>query len=138
MEIPRHWRNQKIRYALVGARCEGCQKYLMPPPGVCPGCGSETLSEHQFSGRGTVYSYSTMVQGPQRFARQLPFSVALIELAEGPRIVAQLCDLGDLKPTVGMPVEMVTRKLHQDGSDGLIVYGYKFRPVLPCMDATAE
>ena len=31
---------------------------------------------------------------------------------------------------IGMKVEMVTRKLREEGSDGQIVYGYKFRPVL--------
>jgi hypothetical protein len=32
---------------------------------------------------------------------------------------------------IGMPVEMVTRKIRNDGSDrGMIVYGYKFRPVM--------
>jgi len=29
-----------------------------------------------------------------------------------------------------MPVEMVTRKMREYGEDGVIVYGYKFRPVL--------
>jgi uncharacterized OB-fold protein len=28
-----------------------------------------------------------------------------------------------------MPVEMVTRKLRTDGEEGMIVYGYKFRPL---------
>jgi hypothetical protein len=27
-----------------------------------------------------------------------------------------------------MPVEMVTRKVREFGEDGVIVYGYKFRP----------
>jgi uncharacterized OB-fold protein len=31
---------------------------------------------------------------------------------------------------IGMPVEMVTRRLRQFGEDGLIVYGYKFRKPL--------
>jgi hypothetical protein len=35
-------------------------------------------------------------------------------------------DLEDVE--IGMPVEMVTRKLREEGEDGLIVYGYKFRP----------
>jgi uncharacterized OB-fold protein len=29
-----------------------------------------------------------------------------------------------------MPVEMVTRKIREEGEDGLIVYGYKFRKAL--------
>jgi len=32
---------------------------------------------------------------------------------------------------MGMPVEMVTRKIRNDGDErGMIVYGYKFRPVM--------
>jgi hypothetical protein len=46
-------------------------------------------------------------------------------------VTAQLTDLGESAPEIGMPVEMVTRKLRQDGDErGMLVYGYKFRPVL--------
>ncbi len=44
---------------------------------------------------------------------------------------AQLADLGGQKVEIGMPVEMVTRKLRSDGDErGIIVYGCKFRPLL--------
>jgi len=57
--------------------------------------------------------------------------VALIKLEEGPLVTAQLTDLDNGKVEIGAPVEMVTRKLRQDGDErGLLVYGYKFRPVL--------
>ncbi len=46
-------------------------------------------------------------------------------------VTAQLTDLGNQKVEIGMPVEMVTRKLRSDGDErGIIIYGYKFRPVL--------
>jgi hypothetical protein len=46
-------------------------------------------------------------------------------------VTAQLTDLGDRAVEIGMPVEMVTRKVRSDGDErGMIVYGYKFRPVL--------
>ncbi len=39
--------------------------------------------------------------------------------------------LGKQSAEIGMPVEMVTRKLREDGNQrGMLVYGYKFRPVL--------
>jgi hypothetical protein len=41
-----------------------------------------------------------------------------------------LTDLGDKEPEIGMPVEMVTRQLRTEGDQGMIVYGYKFRPAL--------
>jgi uncharacterized OB-fold protein len=57
--------------------------------------------------------------------------VALVKLEEGPVVTAQLTDLGDQDVQIGMPVEMVTRKLRSDGDErGLLVYGYKFRPVM--------
>ncbi|MCC6146831.1 MAG: hypothetical protein IT308_04620 [Anaerolineaceae bacterium] len=39
MEIPRHWRLQKQRYALLGETCTTCQKKIFPPRPVCPHCG---------------------------------------------------------------------------------------------------
>jgi uncharacterized OB-fold protein len=57
--------------------------------------------------------------------------VALIKLEEGPLVTAQLTDLGDQRVEIGTPVEMVTRRLRNDGDErGMIVYGYKFRPLL--------
>ena len=46
-------------------------------------------------------------------------------------VTAQLTDLGDQPVQIGMPVEMVTRKIRtDDDAAGIIVYGYKFRPVM--------
>ena len=46
-------------------------------------------------------------------------------------VTAQLTDLGEQPVEIGMPVEMVTRRLRSDGDErGVLVYGYKFRPVL--------
>jgi len=53
----------------------------------------------------------------------------MVKLEEGPMVTAQLTDLGEKPVEIGMPVEMVTRKLRTDGDErGLLVYGYKFRP----------
>jgi len=56
--------------------------------------------------------------------------VALVKLEEGPMVTAQLTDVDSDKVRIGMAVEMITRKLREEGKDGLIVYGYKFRPRL--------
>lgn len=53
-----------------------------------------------------------------------------MRLEEGPLVTAQLTDLGEEQVEIGTPVEMVTRKLGADGDRGMLVYGYKFRPVL--------
>jgi hypothetical protein len=131
MEIPRHWRLRKQRYNLVGEVCPHCDAKLFPPRDVCPECGKDAKTAYAFSGRGEVYSYTTVYEPPAGYEEYAPYTVALIKLEEGPLVTAQLTDLDNGKVEIGAPVEMVTRKLRQDGDErGLLVYGYKFRPVL--------
>lgn len=104
---------------------------------------------YQFSGRGEVYSYTTVYNSPAGFEEYAPYTVALIRLEEGPLITSQLTDLDYVEKEklvnnkkrivrdypqleIGMPVEMVTRRLKVSGDKdrGMLVYGYKFRPML--------
>ncbi len=131
MEIPRHWRLQKQRYALVGEICPHCQTKIFPARDVCPECGGEAKKPYSFSGRGQVYSYTLMHSTPAGFERAAPYTVALVKLEEGPVVTAQLTDVDQKKVEIGMPVEMVTRRIREDGDErGMLIYGYKFRPVL--------
>ena len=131
MEVPRHWRLKKQRYSLVGEVCPHCEVKIFPPRDVCPECGGEAKTAYAFSGKGEVYSFTKMGNAPAGFEEQAPYTVALIKLQEGPIVTAQLTDLGDQEVQIGMPVEMVTRKLRSDdGEKGILVYGYKFRPAM--------
>src|SRR3972149_6222193 len=131
MEIPRHWRLKKQRYGLVGEICPHCESRIFPPRDICPDCGGEAKTAYAFSGRGEVYSHTTIYQAPAGYDESTPYTIALVKLAEGPMITAQLTDLDDQPVEIGMPVEMVTRRLRSDGDErGVLVYGYKFRPVL--------
>ncbi len=131
MEVPRHWRLKKQRYALVGEVCPHCDSKIFPPRDVCPYCGGEAKTQFAFSGRGQVYSFTKMTSAPTGFEQTAPYTMALVQLEEGPVVTAQLTDIGDQSIEIGMPVEMVTRKLRTDEAErGIIVYGYKFRPVM--------
>jgi uncharacterized OB-fold protein len=131
MEIARHWRLKQQRYALVGEVCPHCEGKIFPPRDVCPHCGGEAKTRYDFSGKGTIFSYTIMNDAPAGYEINAPYAVALVKLEEGPMVTAQLTDLGDHAVEIGMPVEMVTRKIRSDGDErGMIVYGYKFRPVL--------
>jgi uncharacterized OB-fold protein len=77
---------------------------------------------------GAKSSHSTVYQR-RPAAEQAPYTVALIKLAEGPLVTAQLTDVEKNQIKIGMPVEMTTRVLQTNGERGLIVYGYKFRPI---------
>ena len=131
MEIPRHWRLKQQRYALVGEVCPHCDTKIFHPRDICPACGKEAKTSFAFSGKGEVFSYTTIYEAPAGFDETAPYTVALVKLEEGPLVTAQLTDLGDTQLVIGMLVEMVTRKLRSDGDErGMLIYGYKFRPVM--------
>ncbi len=148
MEIARYWRLQEQRYNLIGECCPHCEKKIFPPRDICPGCGGKTKDQFRFSGKGEVYSYTTVYDAPAGFDKQGPYPVALVRLDEGPLVAAQLTDLptrtvkriidGEEREVtesivnIGDRVEMVTRRLKVEGDEdrGQIIYGYKFRPDL--------
>ena len=128
MDIPRHWRLKSQRYALVGEVCGNCQSKLFPPRDVCPECGAPAKTPFAFSGRGEVFSYSTVYQAPASHEEQAPYTVALIKLAEGPMLTAQLTDVDRDQIKIGMEVRIEFRKVQSEGSHGVLSYGYKFVP----------
>jgi scaffold protein (connect acetoacetyl-CoA thiolase and HMG-CoA synthase) len=129
MGMPQFWRLQAQNYRLVGEVCGRCGNKIFPPRDVCPECTKPAYEPYTFSGRGTVYSHTAVHHAPAGYGEFAPYAVALVELEEGPLITAQLTDVDLDAVEIGMPVEMVTRKLREFGEDGVIVYGYKFRPV---------
>ena len=130
MGIAQNWRIRDQRYALVGEVCEDCGEKIFPPRDVCPYCTQPAQTPFQFSGRGEVFSHTTIYNPPVGYEEYVPYTVALVKLEEGPLVTAQLTDVAPDEVTIGQPVEMVTRKIREDGPEGLIVYGYKFRPRL--------
>ena len=72
MDIPRHWRLKKQRYALVGEVCDHCDAKLFPPRDICTDCGEEAKTLYTFSGKGEVYSHTTVFDAPAGFEDSTP------------------------------------------------------------------
>jgi uncharacterized OB-fold protein len=130
MDLPRYHRLTAAYYRLEGRRCTGCGALQFPAREACGACRGRGLETFRFSGRGTVFSFAEVSQAPQGFSG--PYLVALVELEEGIRVTAQLTDVEPDDVEIGLPVEMVTRRLQERGpqGQGYLVYGYKFRPVM--------
>jgi uncharacterized OB-fold protein len=129
MDIPRNWRLRHQRYQLEGSSCTSCGHIYFPPRELCKSCRSRgQIEAYRLRGEGTLLSYTVIYQAPEGFDSQIPYAVGLVELAEGPRLTAMLSDTNLDELQIGMPVEMVIRKINQEGESGLINYGYKFRP----------
>ena len=130
MDIPRHWRGRGARYRLEGQRnrSSGAVRFPARPPLL--GEEPDLWEPHRLSGQGELYSFSVQRQVPAGYQDQAPLAVGMVRLDEGPLVTAQLADCGEADLQIGMRVEMVTRRLADTGPDGVLVYGYKFRPLL--------
>jgi uncharacterized OB-fold protein len=123
-----NWRLREQRYQLVGNVCMKCGTKHFPPRQVCPNCRGTEFEAFRFSGKGELYSFTTLRQGPAGFESYAPYSVGMIRLDEGPLVEAMLTDANEEELAIGARMEMVTRKIREeDGERGLLVYGYKFR-----------
>ena len=130
MQLPRYHRLRQSFYRLEGSRCANCERAFFPPRKLCRDCRSTSLETYLFAGSGTLYSYSQMTQSPRGFSNVGPYVVGMVKLDEGPTIMAQLTDVDGVDLRIGMPLEMVTRKIQENSTHGYIVYGYKFRPLV--------
>ncbi|GAB3666351.1 hypothetical protein GCM10027589_31410 [Actinocorallia lasiicapitis] len=94
-------------------KCGECGVLRHPPGPMCPACHA-TRQEHVVAaGRGTVYSY-VVHHHPPVPGRTPPYVVALIELAEGPRILGNVLDVAPQDVTVGMPVQLTFQRLDDE------------------------
>jgi uncharacterized OB-fold protein len=73
---------------LTGSRCEGCGVVAFPARHVCGQCGSRELSSMTLAGSGSVVSTTHVITPPAGFDQ--PIDVAIVDLAEGPRMFALL------------------------------------------------
>ncbi|MEM2874763.1 MAG: Zn-ribbon domain-containing OB-fold protein [Candidatus Hadarchaeales archaeon] len=130
MAVPRFWREIPSRYNLIGSRCENCNKVFFPPRYICPQCRRVgKMQPHSLNPYGKVVSHTTIYAAASGFEDQVPYALAIIELDEGPKVLTQVtdCDPNDLR--IGDRVELIFRKLGEEGEDGVIYYGYKARKV---------
>jgi uncharacterized OB-fold protein len=114
------WKGLREHKLLI-QRCASCGTLRNPPRPMCSTCTSFDWDTVEASGRGTVYSY-VMPRHPQfRFFEQ-PYIVALVDLAEGVRLVSNLRGIALQDVEAGMPVEVFFQPFDND----LVLH--QFRP----------
>ena len=128
MQIAKTWRQQASNLRLQGSLCKHCGTHVFPERVRCSSCASDQVKPFRFSGFGEIFACSVVYEAPRGFGEQVPYIAGLVKLDEGPVIAAMITDIATDDVRVGMRVQMVTRRLWADGTDGPIIYGYKFSP----------
>ncbi|HVB01252.1 MAG TPA: OB-fold domain-containing protein [Acidimicrobiales bacterium] len=93
--------------------CVPCARHFFPPSKFCPQCWSDSVVWKPVRGTGTILTYVTFrrLYDPS-FADLLPYSTAVIELDEGPRLLSRVT--GTLEASVGARVEVVFEELDDE------------------------
>ncbi|MGQ0825047.1 MAG: Zn-ribbon domain-containing OB-fold protein [Actinomycetota bacterium] len=100
---------------LLVKHCNACGgDYFYPRP-FCPQCWSADVEWKRACGRATLYTYSIVRQNDlPPFHERVPYVTAIVELAEGPRVMTNIrgCDFDVLE--IGMPLEVEFRAITDD------------------------
>lgn len=92
---------------LMLPHCGACGHRFFMPRYQCPKCWSNDLKWAQASGRGTVHSFSIVRRAAlPAFADRVPYVLALIDLAEGPRMMSHILGENALQAQIGDAVEV--------------------------------
>lgn len=96
-------------------RCGGCGHLVWYPRRRCHRCGSDQLRWETLSGEGTVHAYTVVHRAPaEDRAADVPYVVALVDLAEGARLMTNVVDCNPAEVHVGMPVSVRFRPIGED------------------------
>jgi len=125
VKVSKAWREFPQRYRLEANQCMKCGEIFFPPRIICSKCKSQEFKMVNLPKEGIIFSFTIIRTPSSEFKEYSPFAIAIVELDNGVKLATQVvdCDFGDLE--IGKRVKLVFRKIQEDGSAGIIAYGYK-------------
>lgn len=119
----KYWEGCKEHKLLI-QKCKDCGKYIFYPRSICTACMSMNLEWFESSGKGKIYSYTTIWRAPnEAFIEDVPYTIVLVDLEENVRLMSWVIDCKPEDVYVGMEVEVVFDDVTDDVSLP------KFRPL---------
>ncbi|MGA5446042.1 Zn-ribbon domain-containing OB-fold protein [Streptomyces umbrinus] len=120
---------------LLLRRCGACGRAHHYPREFCPRCWSEDVTWEPASGRATLYTWSVVHRNDlPPFGSRTPYVAAVVDLAEGPRMMTEVVGCGEGALRVGMALEVAFRaeeaeKAEGEGTEGAVTVAVPvFRP----------
>ena len=93
---------------LLYQRCGGCGAAQFYPRSLCARCGASELSWAEAEPRGTVHSFTVVHRAPSAaFKEDVPYVLALVDLADGFRMMMNVVGCDPDAVRIGMPVRIV-------------------------------
>ncbi len=100
---PEHDYKQKLAAGRFEIQiCGACGKHVFYPRVICPHCGADKLDWVAAVGAGVVYSSTVVRRKPEAGG---DYNVALVDLAEGPRMMSRVVGIEPTGVKIGMKVK---------------------------------
>ena len=101
-----YWNAARERRLLI-RKCNACEALHFMPRYLCPACWSDQLEWVEAKGTGSVHSFTIIRRAPMAaFAPRAPYVLALIDLDEGPRMMANVLGEDALSVRIGDRVKV--------------------------------
>ncbi|MQY38000.1 hypothetical protein SRB17_60080 [Streptomyces sp. RB17] len=95
------------RGRLLVRRCGACGQAHHYPREFCPHCWSEEVTWEEASGRAVLYTWSTVHRNDlPPFCDRTPYAAAVVDLAEGPRMMTQVVECAEAELRAGLPLRV--------------------------------
>jgi len=98
---------------LLGTKCGKCGAKYLPPRQHCK-CGSHEIEWYEAPTRGKLVTYTMVTFPPDSMSKYAPYIVAVAELEDGSRLLAQITGVTPQTLQVGLPVQVVPHQISQD------------------------
>lgn len=126
--------NKALRKSkLLGLKCNSCGTVTCPPKMSCQECSGLELEKTELSGKGKIVTFTTSYTAPQGRENELPYTIVLVQLDEGPWIMGNLIDMEPEKITfdiIGRRVKLGSRvypgDIYSAGSAARPVFSFDY------------
>ncbi|KUL63717.1 MULTISPECIES: Zn-ribbon domain-containing OB-fold protein [unclassified Streptomyces] len=96
---------------LLIRRCGACGAAHHYPREFCPRCWSDDVTWERASGLATLYTWSVVHRNDlPPFGDRVPYTAAVVDLAEGPRMMTEVVGCEENALRIGMPLEVTFRE----------------------------
>jgi len=112
-----YWTAARERRLLI-RKCNACGQLHFMPRFLCPVCWSDQLEWVESKGTGSIHSFTVIRRAPMAvFAPRVPYVIALVELDEGPRMMANVLGADALSIRIDDRVKVT----FEDRGDGAMI-----------------
>jgi uncharacterized OB-fold protein len=94
---------------LMGTQCKKCGERYFPPRADCLECMNDDFEWIEYSGNGKLNSFTTIHAAPKGFDDIAPYTLGIVDLKEGGRLIAWIGDIPKNEIKNDMHIKIVPR-----------------------------